>query len=354
MELLGKVLERGCKSVAVVGMAKNTGKTVTLNCLVREATLTGVRLGLTSCGRDGETQDLLWHNPKPTIWAPRGTLLGTARGVLPLASAKLQVIRETQYSSALGAICLVEVLAEGFVQLAGPSFAKHLAAVVRDLSRLGADLVLVDGAFDRLASAAPTVTAGLILATGAVLGPDPEEVLALTKVRVEQIMVPGISQKRLLSTGTRLGAVNLWLEDGSLVDTKLPTAIGESAAIAQLSQAGNIQGILLKGALTEDTVSAVKAALEARGGFILIVSDPTRIFLSPRSWQDFHTSGGQVLARCPLQLLTLTINPYSPSGPSFDPDHFLTLARQTFPHLPVFNPGQGPGAFHAGFSTSSG
>ncbi len=47
------------KTISIVGMAKNAGKTTALNYLIEEAMDEGVLLGVTSTGRDGETQDLV-------------------------------------------------------------------------------------------------------------------------------------------------------------------------------------------------------------------------------------------------------------------------------------------------------
>ena len=40
--------------VSIVGMAKNSGKTVTLNHLIHEAIEEDVKLGIISTGRDGK------------------------------------------------------------------------------------------------------------------------------------------------------------------------------------------------------------------------------------------------------------------------------------------------------------
>ena len=47
------------KTLSIVGMAKNAGKTTALNYLIEEAIDEGILLGVTSTGRDGESQDLV-------------------------------------------------------------------------------------------------------------------------------------------------------------------------------------------------------------------------------------------------------------------------------------------------------
>ena len=56
------------KTLSIVGMAKNAGKTTAMNFLIEEAMDEGVALGITSIGRDGESQDLVTGTEKPKIY----------------------------------------------------------------------------------------------------------------------------------------------------------------------------------------------------------------------------------------------------------------------------------------------
>ena len=57
MTLFELVVEKKVKSLSIIGMAKNVGKTVTLNYLIEQSTKRNMVLGLTSAGRDGEKID---------------------------------------------------------------------------------------------------------------------------------------------------------------------------------------------------------------------------------------------------------------------------------------------------------
>ena len=67
MELL-RELSKEYKTISIVGMAKNAGKTTALNFLIEEAMDEGVRLGITSTGRDGESTDLVTETEKPRVY----------------------------------------------------------------------------------------------------------------------------------------------------------------------------------------------------------------------------------------------------------------------------------------------
>ncbi len=335
MQLLRPVVERGIGSVAVVGMCKNCGKTVSLNRLVQEASTAGLSLGLTSAGLDGEQADIIWGHRKPAVWVPRGAVLATAREVLGLGSAVLEVLEETGFVSALGAVCIARAKEAGTIQLAGPAAGKEIAAVISRLTTLGAGLVLVDGALDRAAAAAPTVADGLILAAGAALSSSPERVLAQTRVRLEQLTVPRVADG-FLGRGTK-GAVTLWLADDSLEDSGYPSALGHEQEIA-LGMAGRAKGLVLQGALTDGLISALVERL--RGPVAVVVQDGTRIFVSPHAWKNFLRQGGRVEAIRPITLLAVTLNPWSPGGWEFDAAEFLTLGRSALGNVPVFDPCQ--------------
>ena len=54
-------------SIAIVGLAKNAGKTECLNYILRKVKNTGKRFALTSIGIDGENRDQVCQTPKPEI-----------------------------------------------------------------------------------------------------------------------------------------------------------------------------------------------------------------------------------------------------------------------------------------------
>ncbi len=72
------------KTLSIVGMAKNAGKTTALNYLIEEADDEGIRLGITSTGRDGETQDLVTGTEKPKVFLYEDTIVSVpTRSVRP-------------------------------------------------------------------------------------------------------------------------------------------------------------------------------------------------------------------------------------------------------------------------------
>ena len=83
-------LSQKYKTISIVGMAKNAGKTTALNYLIEEAMDEGLVLGITSTGRDGESSDLVTNTEKPTIFVTEGVLVATARQALLISDAKVE------------------------------------------------------------------------------------------------------------------------------------------------------------------------------------------------------------------------------------------------------------------------
>ena len=79
------------KTMSIVGMCKNAGKTTMLNWLLTGGHLRGT-LGLTSIGRDGESTDIVTGTEKPGIFVREGTLIATAQDMLRLGDITKEIL----------------------------------------------------------------------------------------------------------------------------------------------------------------------------------------------------------------------------------------------------------------------
>ncbi|MCC6548479.1 MAG: hypothetical protein IT279_00265, partial [Ignavibacteriaceae bacterium] len=64
------------KSTGIIGTAKNTGKTTTLNWLMKQQGSTGI--AVTGIGYDGEERDNITMLPKPRLRFEEGVIVATA------------------------------------------------------------------------------------------------------------------------------------------------------------------------------------------------------------------------------------------------------------------------------------
>jgi len=155
----------GARSIAVVGAAKNVGKTVIVGTLCRALHARQIPYGLCSVGRDGETIDAVDTMPKPRLYLHENVVVATATGVLS-ASPAAEMLEVSDMMTALGPLIFVRTRTPAYVELSGPPSASAVRRVKRRLFEHGAQRVIVDGAVDRLAALAGERDA-VVVSTGA-------------------------------------------------------------------------------------------------------------------------------------------------------------------------------------------
>lgn len=339
MSLIDLITRGKHSTVSVVGLAKNTGKTTSLNHIISEAATRDIDLGLTSVGRDGEKTDTVTRLPKPPIHAPRGTVVATAEEAIKESEAKLDVVAPTDFVTQLGRVYIARVREAGNVVLVGPNHSSEMIAAIDLLKYHGCDLILADGAFDRVAAASPSVTEATILATGAFLDPSLNATVERTAETIWQFQLRRPRDARVLELARAAIAdrrVGLISDDLQFRDLNLRTAL-ESGDIIRGAASGDTKAIVIGGSLVtgllEDLMKDPALVKRAR----IIVRDGTRIFITPAVWRRFVNLGGQLRVVDPIHLLALTVNPYSPVGPSYDPETFLQRIGEAAAPLPVFD-----------------
>jgi hypothetical protein len=179
MDVGTRLIERarslGASSIAVVGTAKNVGKTVTVAALADALQRAGIPFGLVSLGHDGESVDAVEGHAKPRLFLCPGATIATAAALLPRHPA-VEVLAATGERCALGEIVLAGIRAPGYYEIAGPPSAAALRRVAGALARRVA-FVAIDGAVDRIAALREGEDA-IVVAAGAASGPTPQHVVA--------------------------------------------------------------------------------------------------------------------------------------------------------------------------------
>jgi hypothetical protein len=304
------------KIVSVVGMAKNTGKTTTLNALISEAPEEGIRLGVTSAGRDGETEDLVTGTEKPKIFLPEGAIVTIPTELYAFADAGLEILRMTDYRTALGRVMLCEVADAGYAQVAGPVSATGQMGICAEMLALGAETVLIDGAVDRRSVAAPRASDAVILATGAALSGRMSEVAAETAHVIELYGLPTLcDEAALLEIAKHAEEKRVLCLGGENKVLRLKTGLGAGSRIGEEIDEDS-RYICLPGALTKGLAEGIPAHLLRSAAFV--VTDPTKIFMDRRTWRRLRDKGLRVFVLSGVKIAAITVNPYSPAGFSFD------------------------------------
>lgn len=270
------------KSCSLVGLAKNTGKTVTLNYLLRHLP-SDVRVGVTSIGLDGESRDQVVGTEKPEIMLRAGSVFATTEKHYRERRLVAELLDVSDIPTALGRLVTARTLIEGKVIIAGPGSTEQLKRWMRTVEK-EVDLILVDGALSRMSLASPTVSEGMILATGAAYSANIDTLVRKTAYVVHLINLP------------------LW--DGDETDC-----------------------VSMSGAVTDRVLEKMLNDKQMQGKRLLI-PDFTKVFADPMVWHRFeqqHT----VVVRQRSRLLGVTVNPTAPNGMVLDSDILCRRLSET-------------------------
>ncbi len=301
------------RSLSIVGLEKNTGKTVCLNYILRRMNDMGVPVGVTSIGVDGEQVDAVFATAKPEIVLYEGTNFITSEKHYLGRQLISDIVAVDEMRTSLGRLVSARVLVRGKVLLSGAATTGLLRRQIADLQSLGSRVAIVDGALSRLSLASPTVTDAMVLATGAAVSVSLQQLTARTRF-VHRLICLDEAEEPLRST---LNAIEsgLWAVDSDGV----PHDLG----ISSVFLIGRAEGDILRYGRTLFASGAVSdrllKMLAARGKDItLIVRDFTKIFATPEAYAEFTRRGGRMMVLQRSRLIAVTLNPTSPQGFTLD------------------------------------
>lgn len=327
-----------CHSISIIGMAKNVGKTTTLNYII-EKLWNRYTLGITSIGRDGESEDVVTKTSKPKIYIQRGTYVATAKACLFHSDITREILETTGINTPMGEVIIIKALSDGYIDLAGPSINTELKLICEKLKKYGSDLVIADGALSRKTFASPHVTKGTILCTGAALSGNIEKVVESTKhtidlLRTKELKDKGIKKQFLsLIEDSKLTFIR---KNGDYKKIELDTILGGAKIICDELMDEATKYVLIKGILIDQTLDTIMKTTDLYKGRVFIVEDGTKLFISKEMKYKFEKRGGEIRVLNPIHLIGVSINPTSPYGYSFNNELFMDLLAKGI-DLPIFN-----------------
>ncbi len=327
--------------VSIVGTFKNAGKTVTLNEIIAQAGEKGIPIALISTGRDGEKRDVLTETEKPPVFVHKGTIIATVENAIKGEYAGLEIFSVTDYNTPMGRVVIGRVLEDGYVEISGPYSSRTIRSMCEEMLRFGAKLVLIDGSLDRRASAAPFVSDGTVLATGASLARSLDLVIDKTLHIINNYSIARVEKgevRDLAENIIELGKTGII--DNELFVTYVDTQTSlQSGSIISQYLTKDTEYLVLSGSATSGTLKDIMQ--NADKSLKVIVKDGTRIFLSEREMHLLEKMGMELRVVDNINIIAVTVNPYSPEGYYFDPRGFLENMRRAIPHIPVFDVMQG-------------
>ena len=330
---------------AIVGMAKNSGKTVVLNHLLKRLNQSGVNLGVTSIGRDGEAEDTLTLTEKPAITLYQNQYFATGQKLLFQSDLEYKILRETEIETYFGKVIIGVALSTGEIQLSGGNTNEDHLKIIHHLKSFGCEKILLDGAMDRQAVISPKIVDGFILATGAVLNPKMEKVIELTKARIQQFSLEQVDERlkalceiEFAKSADAVNSVGIYNEGEHAIKwlEALQTALESSQEIAR-KLTENDRTVILKGSLTQRLLDQLERISPHFKSLTFVIEDGTKIFMEAEKMRRFEKMGIQFKVLYPQKLLAITLNPTSPTGENFEAEEFLNRARAAFEPLIVID-----------------
>lgn len=319
---------RNYRSLSIVGLEKNTGKTVCLNYLLGRLHQLGVSTAVTSIGVDGEQVDSVYATAKPEITLYEGMQFITSHKHYLSRRLVSDILSVDERRTALGQLVTARVLCPGRVLLSGAATTGVLRQQIAHFRRSDVQLTIVDGALSRLSLASPTVTDAMILATGAAVSPNLQQLISRTRFVYRLINLPEVSE----TLRRQLSAVEsgLWIvdSDGLPHDLGIQSVFLLGSDNKSLFAQGNT--LFVSGAVSNRLLKFLSVQPNVKD-VVLIVRDFTKLFITPDAYADFTRRGGTVQVLQRSRLVAVSLNPTSPQGytlNSEDACHQLSDALQ--------------------------
>lgn len=297
------------QAIGIVGLAKNTGKTTTLNYLINQ--YQHEVLGLTSIGLDGEPLDQVNFMPKPKIMVYPNMVVATAKECLTHSLAKIEIIQTTSLITALGPIMIGRVKEAGTIMLAGPTTNRemnHLLSMLKHYVKR----IFVDGAFNRMTFSSIRELDGMVLATGAAFSPVMQETIDKTAFIVQLFSLRPSKQHYDIQGSMMINT------DHQTYSSSIKSLGWFEKTLKTIKEP--IRWIYVKGAITERLMHVM---LETRvSGIRLLIDDPTKMLIHHSWMNQIKKMNVDIHVLKSIPLLWITMNPWSPDTKGYDESLF--------------------------------
>ncbi|MCL2072518.1 MAG: hypothetical protein FWH18_01230 [Marinilabiliaceae bacterium] len=320
------------KSVSIVGMAKNTGKTTCLNFVINRLKQEKINFAVTSIGVDGEEKDILYQTPKPRIELSENMIFVTSENDFANINFPAEILSISERSTPLGKLITAKAKGNGIAVLSGPSDSIWLQQIISEMQKYNIQLTLVDGALSRMSLASPAVTDAMILCTGAACSAQLQELINKTKFRCKLIDLEQVDinlQKILITIEDGVWIWNDKHDTRQKICDSLFTFDKETIKLPD-----NLSNIYVSGAVTNNFLKLIST--KKYKNIQIIVRDFTKLFIETITYNKFLKQGSSVKVIQKPKLLAVCTNPVSPEGVRLNPI-ILQEQMQEALQLPVYD-----------------
>jgi len=333
--LLDRIVKAGVHRVAILGLHPQAGTRTVVASIVGEIGARAWPVALTSAPRlPLEQEEGADPHPVTRMKVPAGAWIATsATPPEGAGSARVEKVEMTEWSTTLGPIVLYRVVEAGQIDLHGPGEADSMKAVLARLGELSGGMVVVDGAWERRAFAAPGVTDGVVIAFAAGYSATPERSAAAARYLVETLSAPPCDEAaRLAWDETASKGATALLDARGRATGVMPPGLEDPVPALVPHDGAPVSTVVMPHGLNDEfMIPLVRSSLRCT----LVVRDATRLNVAPVYYKAWLKGRGRIQVVRPLRLIGVATNPWNPSGPDADPASFRQLVATSLPDLPI-------------------
>jgi hypothetical protein len=321
------------KSVSMIGLDKNTGKTECLKYVLGRLKLSGHRVAVTSVGLDGESSDQVTNTPKPEINLFEHIIFATSEKHFRQKKVTAEILDISERKTALGRLITARAMSEGKCIISGPPDTVWLKNFISSMDHHEVDITLVDGAISRRSLASPAVTDCMLLSTGAAVSANLQQLVKKTKFAVDLIQLPCFPGP--ISSEIHDKESGIWAVDanGEIQVLEIDGSIYLNFDTEDIFRHG--ASIFFSGMITDRALDQLNRLVSDQIVHV-IAKDFTRIFVSPEKLLKFERKGGKIFVLNRSELIAVCVNPYSPQGYHLDSEAMINALTEVLT-VPVFD-----------------
>ena len=232
----------------------------------------------------------------------------------------------------MGEIVIIKALSDGYVQIAGPSIATQMAKVCESFKGYSDGKILIDGALERKSIATGKVSNVAILSSGASYSVDMEKTVRdtiftsmLFSLPEYKLNLPDDFNKENYSDKYYIIEENHLKRNSEKIDLKEIWA-----------KESDIETVFVNGALTDAMIKPLLLSNAKLEGKRLVFFDGSRILINYENFEKLIQRGMIFSCIERINILAITINPFSAYGNHYDAGEFLERMKK-YTKLPVIN-----------------
>lgn len=314
---------KAVKTIALVGISKNSGKTTLLNGILRLKPQ--LKWAVMSTGLDGETQDRLFKTPKPRVLLPQDSLFCADTPCLEGHGSKVSILGGESFSGRK--LWYLKAEEELETEITGPSNVREQIRTAKAMQALGAKKVLIDGSLDRKSIAFEDSVQAIILCIGTSYGTGEEIVQEIKRLNL-MIGIPALPVSVSMYRRLKESDVLMYQKGGRWHSSEVESLINREDETRNIL-ATKPDAIYIPTGYTSMLHARMYPVLKAYGGDI-IFRHPQCLALTKAELEQLRLHC-RIHCLIPFRVKLFALNPWAVGKSPQDANRFRALVRESCP-----------------------